>query len=204
VNPSYMPPELLAYFAKRLPQQPWGEVLDSLPQFLGSQGGFVMNWMVADARGVRPAPWPVLLPSGQPNPAPATGSYDAIRVYLWMGMADPHTRGVRDSLDAMHGMALYVHAHVTPPLAVDAAGKVLDPNAPAGFSAAVIPYLTAMGLKDDARIQSDRLTATRDAASGLYGHGGDYYDQNLALFATGWAEHRFKFESDGRLKPRWQ
>jgi endoglucanase len=204
VNPSYMPPELLAYFAKRDAQAPWGQVMDGLTDLVGSQGGFVMDWMVTDRNGVHPTAWPPLLDNGQKNPAAAIGSYDAIRMYLWVGMADPHTRGVKELLAQMHGMELYLHSHVTPPLKVDSTGKVLDPDAPAGFSAAVIPYLHSLGLKADEKAQNDRLAATKDAGSGLYGTGGDYYDQNLALFATGWNEQRFRFESDGRLKPRWK
>jgi hypothetical protein len=30
-----------------------------------------------------------------------------------------------------------------------------------------------------------------------------YYDQNLALFATGWAEERYRFDREGCLKVRW-
>ena len=74
----------------------------------------------------------------------------------------------------------------------------------AGFSAAVVPYLHALGMKDQEKQQMDRLAATKDKGSGLYGHGGDYYDQNLAMFATGWGEHRFQFEADGRLRVKWK
>ena len=203
LNPSYMPPSLLAYFKHQDPQSPWGEVAASVPELLGTPGGFVMDWLTASDAGLQPMPPPSTIGDGKPAPVPV-GSYDAIRVYLWMGLADPHTPGVKESLKRMQGMARYLKSNVTPPLQVDAAGKVLDGNAPAGFSAAVIPYLHELSLKQEEATQADRLAATKDPQTGLYGRGGGYYDQNLALFATGWVEGRYKFDADGRLAVKWK
>jgi endoglucanase len=50
----------------------------------------------------------------------------------------------------------------------------------------------------------DRLAATKDAASGLYGKTANYYDQNLALFANGWIEGRYRFDRDGKLRVKWK
>jgi endoglucanase len=47
------------------------------------------------------------------------------------------------------------------------------------------------------------LSAQKDAASGLYGKDLAYYDQNLALFATGFLDDRFRFGSGGELKVEW-
>jgi len=203
LNPSYMPPSLLAYFAHQNPQSPWGEVASSLPLLIGSQGGFVMDWIKASADGLQPMQPPSTVGDGKPVPTPV-GSYDAIRVYLWMGLADPATPGVRASLRNLRGMAAYLKSNVTPPLQVDATGKVLDPNAPTGFSAAVIPYLHALKLTKEEGTQSDRLAATKDPQNGLYGHGGGYYDQNLAMFETGWVEGRYKFDNNGQLHVKWK
>jgi len=203
LNPSYMPPSLLAYFAHQNPQSPWGEVASSLPSLIGSQGGFVMDWIKAGADGLQPMQPPSTVGDGKPVPTPV-GSYDAIRVYLWMGLADPATPGVRASLRNLRGMAAYLKSNVTPPLQVDATGKVLDPNAPTGFSAAVIPYLHALKLTKEEGTQSDRLAATKDPQNGLYGHGGGYYDQNLAMFETGWVEGRYKFDNNGQLHVKWK
>ena len=68
----------------------------------------------------------------------------------------------------------------------------------------MLPYLHAMGLKQQEQQQATRLAATRDVKSGLYGRDGNYYDQNLALFATGWSEQRFRFEEDGKLRVKWK
>jgi len=197
VNPSYAPPELLAYFAKRDPAGPWKDVLASLPAVLHTNGGFAMDWMTAGPGGLRAS-----LPPGISAVVPM-GSYDAIRVYLWLGMADPKTDGVRQSMAAMKGMAEYLKGHTFPPEFVTSAGKDFGGNAPVGFSAAVIPFLRAEGMRKEEQAQQNRLVALRNDKSGLYGKEAAYYDQNLALFATGWVEERFRFEADGRLRLKW-
>ena len=203
VNPSYLPPSLLAYFAKKQPQQPWRQVLESLPTVVHTNGGFVMDWVSAGSVGVRPSVSPNLLLNGTSTATPV-GSYDAIRMYLWVGLADPRTPGVRDTLDEMRGMGMYLHTHIVPPSQVDANGRVINSDSPPGFSAAVIPYLQALKLTNEAHTQADRLVAMRDVKSGLYGRDALYYDQNLALFANGWSEQRYRFESDGKLRVKWK
>lgn len=101
-------------------------------------------------------------------------------------------------------MATYLKAHITPPEKVDFQGQVLSTNAPPGFSAALIPYLHALGLKQQEKLQIDRLAATKVSTTGLYGPSAAYYDQNLALFSTGWSEQRYRFDRDGNLKVRWR
>ena len=204
LNPSYMPSFLLAYFAANQPQGPWGAVLASLHPILSqsSGGGFAMDWVSAGA-SLSPAPSPAQFAAGNPT-APAIGSYDAIRIYLWLGMADPDTPGVKESLADLPGMADYLQHHPAPPERVDESGAILAANSPVGFSAAVIPYLHAIGLKTEEKSQSDRLAASKSSATGLYGQQAAYYDQNLALFATGWAEQRFRFDREGRLKVKWR
>ena len=199
LNPSYMPPFILARLSNAMPLGPWTAVLKSLQPILaqGSGEGFAMDWVSAGT-GVRP--------SSPPDKADvlASGSYDAIRVYLWLGISDPNTPGLRDLLTAISGMAVYMKNHATAPEVVDASGRVLGLNAPPGFSAAMVPYLEAVGLKAQARAQMDRLAATRNPAMGLYGRTPVYYDQNLALFGTGWVEQRYRFDRDGRLKVKWR
>ncbi len=203
VNPSYMPPQLLEYFAKRNPAAPWGSVLESLPAVVHTDGGFVMDWVKAGGSGVQASVSPAKLVNGPSTDAPV-GSYDAIRVYLWLGMADPNTPGVTAGMQELGGMMAYLKAHPFPPQSVDATGKVLSPDAPVGFSAAVIPYLHTLGMKSEERTQSDRMIALRDDKTGLFGRDVAYYDQNLALFATGWTEQRFRFEKDGKLRLKWK
>jgi endoglucanase len=168
LNPSYMPPFLLAYFAKANPAGPWGAVLQSLHTLLtqGSGAGYAMDWVSAGT-AIRPSLSPTQLASDKRD-QPPIGSYDAIRVYLWLGIADPATPGVLALLPTVSGMADYLKLHATPPEQVDNLGHVLSTNAPPGFSAAVIPYLHALDLKQQKQLQIDRLAATRNVSLGLY------------------------------------
>jgi endoglucanase len=203
LNPSYLPPSLLAYFARAIPTGPWRAVLESLQPMLarGSGAGYAMDW-VAAGTDIRPSISPPQLAAGMTDKAPI-GSYDAIRVYLWLGIADPATPGVHALLPSVSGMAAYLKVHVTPPEQVDSQGRVLSMSAPPGFSAALIPYLHALGLAAAEKSQIDRLAATKDATQELYGHNAAYYDQNLALFSTGWTEQRYRFDRDGTLQVKW-
>jgi endo-1,4-beta-D-glucanase Y len=205
LNPSYMPLPLLAYFAKAMPEGPWGGILETLPQLLSPQigHGFAMDWVSAGTGGLHAAVPPAEPVAGMQEPQPA-GSYDAIRVYLWLGIADPGMRGQRDLMGQISGMAAYMKSAVTPPVEVDAQGTVLHAGSPVGFSAAVAPYLQASGMKAQAKLQQDRLVASQDPATGLYGHPGEYYDENLALFSTGWTEQRYRFDRDGKLHLKWK
>ena len=204
LNPSYLPPSVLTYLATAIPGGPWREVRDSLePMISGETGnGFAMDWVVAGS-GMHASPPPAKLATGSSDAVPV-GSYDAIRVYLWLGLADAQTPGLESLLAATSGMASYIKTQGNPPLAVNARGVVLDRNAPVGFSAAVIPYLSAVGMKAQQKAQFDRLLASRDPVTGLYGSNAAYYDQNLALFATGWAEQRYRFDPEGKLVVRWR
>jgi endoglucanase len=203
LNPSYMPPFLLAYFAKATPAGPWSAVLQSLHPLLaqGSGAGFAMDWVSAGTT-IRPSITPEQRASGVTD-KPPIGSYDAIRVYLWLGIADTATPSVRELLPTVSGMAAYLKLHATPPEQVDDLGRILSTNSPPGFSAALIPYLHALDLKQQEQLQIDRLGAAMNPSLGLYGSSGTYYDQNLALFSTGWSEQRYRFDSDGNLKVKW-
>jgi endoglucanase len=161
-----------------------------------------MDWVTA-GQGISPSPSPAQITSGDTHATPV-GSYDAIRVYLWLGISEPQTPSVRASLAHVRGMADYMKRHVTPPEKVDASGNVLSPSGPPGFSAALIPYLHAIGAGTQAKEQLERLNETKDASTDLYGKDHTYYDQNLALFATGWLEQRYRFSRDGRLQVKWK
>jgi endoglucanase len=132
------------------------------------------------------------------------GSYDAIRVYLWAGMLNASGQTRIQMLSAVAGMSSYLANHDAPPEKVSDQGIPLEQDGPVGFSAAVLPYLRAFPhLERPSARQTIRLSAHRDAASGLYGKDLAYYDQNLALFATGFLDGRFRFGPAGELNVEW-
>jgi endoglucanase len=207
LNPSYLQPSVLSYLATEFPEGPWRAMLNSTPAILteGAAGGFAIDWLAAGA-SLSPALRPGQEAAGDmgSNSGQPSGSYDAIRVYLWLGMADPETPGVQESLGGLKGMQEYMKSHPTPPRRVDGSGKVVESDGPVGFSAAVVPYLQALSMNSEAKSQMERVTGMYDPSRGLYGKDAMYYDQNLVLFATGWTEERLRFDSQGRLKVKWR
>jgi endoglucanase len=152
--------------------------------------GFATDWVeFTEAGGVKPS---------------AAGSYDAIRVYLWAGTLDPATPGRDAILAALPGMARQLRANATPPAKVRPDGHVDDPKGPVGFSAALRPYLAALGEKDLDRGQELRMRSQFNEKTGLYGTPARYYDQNLALFALGAIERQFWFDAGGALRLNWK
>jgi endoglucanase len=107
-------------------------------------------------------------------------------------------------MSEMKGMTAHLKGHTFPPEFVTSLGKVLGADGPVGFSAAVIPFLQAAGMRKEEQAQENRLAALRNDKTRLFGKDASYYDQNLALFATGWTEERFRFEVDGRLRLAWK
>lgn len=203
LNPSYLPLPVVALLAHEEPHGPWAGVLRSLPKVVGGPAthGFAMDWVVASPDGVKVAAAPLAASTtAGAQPTQPVGSYDAIRVYLWLGLADPLTPGRADLLAALPGMGAAVKVSAVPPLAVAADGRVLRADAPVGFSAALAPYLQALGLKAEAASEADRVVAMRNPATGLVGAPVTYYDQNLTLFSTGFSQGRFRFLRDGRLQ----
>ncbi|HKF49705.1 MAG TPA: cellulose synthase complex periplasmic endoglucanase BcsZ [Terracidiphilus sp.] len=132
------------------------------------------------------------------------GSYDAIRVYLWAGMIDSAGRARADILDSLAGMGAYVDHHGAPPESVSSEGVPQDQDGPLGFSAAILPYLWAN--PDLARTAAKlrvSIASQLNPATGLYGKGAVYYDQNLAMFGTGFLDGRYHFGPGGELKLEW-
>jgi endoglucanase len=119
-------------------------------------------------------------------------------------MLDGGGKARGDLLDAIPAMGAYLANHGAPPEKVSDQGIPLAQDGPIGFSAAVLPYLRAFpGMERPSAQQTVRLSEQRDAATGLYGKDLAYYDQVLALFATGYLDGRFRFGPGGELKVEW-
>jgi endoglucanase len=200
LNPSYVPLPVIESLAQADPSGPWRDMADHIAAFIkaASPSGFCLDWVsYSPPNGFAPS---VLPGSSATSPQ---GSFDAIRVYLWAGITNPKTKGSNSVLHALWGMSNYLKHHILPPQSVTATGHVLQPDGPAGFSAAVAPYLDALGNKRALETQQSRLAAAVNPGNGLYGKPTHYYDQNLALFAEGWLQHRFGFSSNGNLWVEW-
>ncbi len=102
-------------------------------------------------------------------------------------------------------MSAYLANHDAPPEKVSDQGIPLAQDGPVGFSAAVLPYLRAFpDLSKVSAQQMIRMSTQKNQSTGLYGKDLTYYDQNLALFATGFLDGRFRFGPGGELNVEWK
>ena len=200
LNESYSPLPLLVAAAHADPEGPWRKMASSLPGWLeeASPFGFAMDWVSDSNAGFSAIGNPGDTSRG------ACGSYDAIRVYLWAGMTDPETPGAEKILRTFSPMAKLVAGGERPPEAVSPSGEVLSKDSPIGFSAALIPFLASLGDKKAAIAEQQLVESQFDKKTGLIGLRPQYYDQNLALFALGWQQQRFRFAPDGALRVPWK
>ena len=192
LNPSYVPLPVMRRLAVVLDDDPsWKTLVETSARLILNTAprGFSPDWVeYHKGRGFRPD-----------TQTQAGGSYNAIRVYLWAGMMAPRDPLRTTVLQAFRPMANYVTGHGYPPERVDTQAGTFGPNAGnAGFSAAVAPYLAALGQTDAARAQARRARTL--ATQEPFG----YYSQVLALFGLGHLDGQFRFEADGTLVPAWE
>ncbi len=189
LNPSYLPPQLLAGLAHEAPRGPWAGLLQSTLKMIEAvtPQGVVPDWIALRAQQgfVLDREVGVL------------GGYDAIRCYLWAGML-PAKDPMRGRLLArMKGMLALVEKNQVPPERVDCTtGAQVAGAGPLGISAALLPFLQASGASQAQEQQQRRIAAGNNGTPGLPPI---YYEQALGLFANGFMEQRFRFARNGKL-----
>ncbi|MDD2092073.1 cellulose synthase complex periplasmic endoglucanase BcsZ [Pseudomonas guariconensis] len=187
LNPSYLPLQLLDRFALIDPL--WDELAGNTRRLLleASPKGFAPDWLL----------W---TPAGKIEPDPQHGSagdYDAIRVYLWVGMLAKDSPRRSELLERFAPMAALTVKNGQPPETVDARSGEAKGGGPGGFSAALLPLLAvAPGAGEGLQAQRQRLQEHPIEPRA-------YYSQVLALFGQGWDESRYRFDEQGRLLPAW-
>jgi endoglucanase len=192
INPSYLPGFMFRYLAAADPQGPWQAVWDGhmrlAPKIFSA--GVAPDNFVIDSTGR-------VMPDVEREPS---GSYDAIRVYLWAGMSG---RSSQEMLKMLSTYAELTRKLGTPPEKVDPrTGVALKSDySPIGFSGAVLPFLSALDDKPTLEKQRDRVRAA--ALRAKRGEPTQYYDQVLILFGKGWLDGQYRFDDQGRLQPKW-
>lgn len=190
-NPSYLPIQLLRRFASIDPKGPWAGIAQRSARLVrdASPVGFAPDWAGWDGRafGIDPARGNI-------------GSYDAIRVYLWAGMLDPGESRRQQLLDDLSGPVQMLRAQGGFAEKIDTTRGVGTGAAPIGFSAALLPYLSALREPALLKAQAGRIPAAAQPAAAAL----PYYERMLVLFGRGWLENRFRFSADGRLLPAWR
>lgn len=203
LNPSYLPIPVLRRLATASPQGPWEEIATNTVTMLRAIGpkGYAADWVCYQAaEDGRTGQFIVDPDKGD------IGSYDAIRVYLWAGLTpsdDPYAGTV---LNLMHGMSVAVADTGAPPEIVHTLTGQIKNTGPAGFSAALVPYLHAR--KEDALMQMQYKRASALWQSGLdaaltQSQQPAYYNHVLSLFSTGWQQGHYQFQASGSLQLRW-
>lgn len=191
LNPSYVPIQLMRRFSALYPQSEWKQLVSTSMDMIvrSAPRGYAPDWVLYKANGG-------FLPD---SGSKAVGSYNAIRVYLWAGMLagdDP----VRPLLaKTFLSAAQHVASNGTPPLTTDTREGRADGMGPAGFSAAMLPFLDAARMPEAVRQQRLRV-----AARAPLERSDNYYEQALTLFGLGWADGHYRFARDGTLTPGWK
>jgi endo-1,4-beta-D-glucanase Y len=208
LNPSYVPVFIFDRLATEDPTGPWHQIAVDVPRLLeeSARHGYAMDWVTYyPGDGFYPAPEQRPdLRAGTVSDGPG-GGYDAIRVYLWAGLQGRASDKQARLVNAVSAMGGYLSNHDAPPAKVDDQGIPVAQAGPIGFSAAVLPYLRAFpGRSNIGAQQLIRMSLMKDESTGLYGKEISLYDQNLALFSTGFLDGRFEFGPSGELKVQWK
>jgi endoglucanase len=192
IDPSYLPGFLFRYLAEVDPTGPWQSVWDGYVRLAPKifSAGVAPDVVIVDAAGV-------VTPDSEHTP---TGSYDAIRVYLWAGMSGPADAGL---VTLLKPFAKLIDQRGAPPEKVDpvSGAALVSDYTPIGYAGAVLPFLKALG--DQAAVDRQVERIRRDAATVRSGPGSNYFDQVLILFGKGWLDGRYRFDAQGRLLPSW-
>jgi len=203
LNPSYMPLQLLRYFQQADPSGPWHEVTDNTLRMFGgvTPKGFAPDWCA----------WSQDSRSFVADPVKGvTGSYDAIRVYLWAGMLSDKDPARKMLLMQLRGPRLLLADKQPVPEYVDTVTGAVRGMAPLGFSGALLPYLKALDETDALAVQVARVPGGRAVppapAPGAAAPAAPlpYYEQTLLLFGQAWLDGRYEFGRNGQLQTSWR
>lgn len=190
LNPSYMPLQLMRWFAMNEPDPRWKLLAESSLKIIRGSApkGFVPDWIIFDAQqGFLP---------DLGGAEKGQGAYNAIRVYLWAGMLHAQAPERAALLATLTPMTRFVRENGHPPESIDIlSGKANRPG-PSGFSAAILPFLDATGDKSTLQMQLSRLQAKPLRPD-------EYYGQVLSLFGRGWIDGFYRFAVNGRILPQW-
>lgn len=192
INPSYLPEFMFRYLAVIDVKGPWKAVWDGYLRMTPKifSVGIAPDLFVVDSQGV-------VMPDTETTPS---GSYDAIRVYLWAGMSNPPNAEMLKRLAPYRDLIVSLGA---PPEKVDPiTGKAVKSNySPIGYSGAVLPFLSVQGEQSALEKQRERIRIA--ALRARRGEPSNYYDQVLVLFGAGWLDGQYRFDTQGRVQPKW-
>ncbi|GHK45535.1 glucanase [Escherichia coli] len=182
-SPSYLPPTLAQYFTRF--GAPWTTLRETNQRLLleTAPKGFSPDWV----RYEKDKGWQLKAEKT------LISSYDAIRVYMWVGMMPDSDPQKARMLNRFKPMATFTEKNGYPPEKVDVATGKAQGKGPVGFSAAMLPFLQN---RDAQAVQRQRVADNFPGSDA-------YYNYVLTLFGQGWDQHRFRFSTKGELLPDW-
>lgn len=190
LNPSYVPIQLMRWFVTHSKDPRWTSLLNTSRRLIvdSAPKGYAPEWAIYD--------YNLGFMLDEDDERRGLGSYNAIRVYLWAGMLNADDADRRVLLDALKPMARFVASHGSPPESINILTGVANNPGPGGFSAAMVPFLQASGMKKAVDQQLLRIAEHPIAED-------SYYSQVLSLYALGWHDNLYRFDLNGNLTPRW-
>lgn len=183
-NPSYLPPQLVQRVALFWPDSVWPALANNTTYFLEQTAplGIAPDWVVRDGKR-----WSF------PTLSEQWASYNAIRVYLWVGLLNEQAKDAKRLKNHFQQGLAFIHQDYKPFEQMEVLKGKGRGIGPVGFSAALLP-LFAQG--DFAQYQRTRIAQTELESLG-------YYGLALLLFAQGWEEGRYHFDEQGFVVPKW-
>ncbi|MGN1208857.1 MAG: cellulose synthase complex periplasmic endoglucanase BcsZ [Duodenibacillus sp.] len=183
VNPSYWPVFVLRRFALEDPD--WAPVAAASRRALlrTSPKGLAPEWAQIDSEGR-------LVPARAKDAR--TGSYNAVRVYLWAGMMDDADPAKRELTEHFAPMARLTLALGSVPERVDVVDGSAEGTGSAGFGACLLAMLRGTRKADLLRARIEREGILPES----------YYRNTLILFGDGFDKGLWRFDRHGRLDVR--
>ncbi len=186
LNPSYLPIQILRRFAGMYPHSPWQEIAQNSVKFVKQSApqGFSPEWAILDDNNH------VSLDEKDGK----IGGYNAIRVYLWLGMLSDDDSDKPALMEHFEPMLRTIGTDGYIAEQYDAKTKMQTGYKPLGFRAAVLPFLVSGN--NSPRVNEFVKELEARESSNKPDH---YYDSVLALFGKGWLEQKYRFNKDGML-----
>lgn len=186
LNPSYWPISILRGLALWTEDAAWQELVQSSEKLLRDSAPKAVSpdWFVLNSTTGRIS-WP---------DKDGDSAYNAIRVYLWLGMMpfdDPLSASLRSHF-APWAIRAMRQGFISDRVQTQSATVISDYH-PIGFAQAALPYLQAQAeLSDKAGLAAIKAHAEQPREG--------YYTEVLSLFSVLWREQRFQFKRDGRVQ----
>lgn len=174
INPSYSPMQLMHYFSQY--SSVWSEIEPNTAKMLiqTANSGYSPDWATYTTQ------WELDKKS----------SYDAIRVYMWIGMLN-HADVYKKELTAtFQNFEKQIQQAGQPPRQFNFIDKTMDAEGSIGFSAAALPFLSDPTLQQQ---QYQRIVEQ-------YDENDSYYNNVLILFGLGWYAGLYHFDVNGNLE----